>query len=108
MKTRRVVVGILAITALLSVLGSGRLESRAQVAADAPDAQAAVAQPTAETAVPPRPPRDRMEVAVLLVWVWLSIAVLFWIVRQKVREADRLTRMGLKRPASHGPEKPRA
>lgn len=107
MKTRRAVLGVLAIAALLSVLGSGRLESQAQDGAVAPDAQAAVAQPTAETGVAPRPPRERMEVAVLLVWVWLSIAVLFWIVRQKVREADRVSRLGLKRPAGPGPERSR-
>lgn len=107
MRRRRAVLGILTIAALLSVPGSGRLESWPQDAAVAPDVQAAVAPPTAETGVAPRPPKERMEVAVLLAWVWLSIAVLFWIVRQKVREADRLSRMGLKRPPDPGPERPR-
>jgi hypothetical protein len=107
MRTRRTVLGILTIAVLLPVLGGGRLEARAQVAADAPDARAVAAQPPAETGVAPRPPKERMEVAVLLAWVWLSIAVLFWIVRQKVREADRLTRMGLGRPPGHDPERTR-
>jgi hypothetical protein len=107
MRRRRAVLGILTIAALLSVPGSGRLEARAQDAAVAPDARPALAPPTAETGVAPRPPKERMEVAVLLAWVWLSIAVLFWIVRQMVREADRLARMGLKRPAGPGPERSR-
>lgn len=107
MRTRRAVLGALAFAACLFALGGGLLESWPQDAAVAPDAQAAAAPPTAETGVAPRPPKERMEVAVLLAWVWLSITVLFWIVRQKVREADRLARMGLKRPAGPGPERSR-
>ena len=105
--TRRAVLGILTIAALLPVLGGGPLEARAQVADAAPDAQTVVGRPPAETGVAPRPPKERMEVMVLLAWVWLSIAVLFWIVRQKVREADRLSRMGLDRPPGADPEGPR-
>jgi hypothetical protein len=107
MKTRRTVLGILTFAALLSVLGGGLLEARAQAAAAPPDAQAVVDQPPAESGAAPRPPKERMEVAVLLAWVWLSIAVLFWIFRQKVREADRLSRMGLCRPTGHDPERAR-
>lgn len=50
-----------------------------------------------------RPPKERMEVYVLLAWVWLSIAVLFVLVRLRAREADRIFRMGLNREAAASP-----
>jgi hypothetical protein len=98
---------ILAIAGLLPVLAGGSLVVRPRAAAGAPDAHAIAGQPPAETAAPPRPPKERMEVAVLLAWVWLSIAVLLWIVRLKVREADRVSRLGLGRPPGSGSEGPR-
>lgn len=107
MRTRRSILGGLAIAALLCVLGNGLLEARPQVAADPQTAQAALDRTPGEAGAAPRPPKERMEVAVLLAWVWLSIAVLFWIVRQKVREADRLSRLGLDRPLGPDPEGPR-
>jgi hypothetical protein len=45
-----------------------------------------------------------MSVYVLLAWVWLSIAVLLWLLRLRVREADRVTSMGLDRAAEKAPK----
>jgi hypothetical protein len=36
-----------------------------------------------------------MAVYVILAWVWISIAVLLGSLRSRVREADRVQRMGL-------------
>ena len=81
---------------LLSILVAGMaFEARAQERAKAQPGQTAVTAPKGESAVPPRPPKERMGVAVLLAWVWLSIAVLIGILRLRVREADRVFRMGL-------------
>jgi hypothetical protein len=75
------------------MLLAGAFEARAQEAAKA--GQTAITAPKEGSAVPPRPPKERMGVAVLLAWVWLSIAVLIGILRLRVREADRVFRMGL-------------
>jgi hypothetical protein len=45
-----------------------------------------------------------MSVYVLLAWVWFSIAVLLWLLRLRVREADRVTSMGLDRAAEKAPK----
>jgi hypothetical protein len=45
-----------------------------------------------------------MSVFVLLAWVWLSITVLLGLLRLRVREADRVTSMGLDRAAQKGPK----
>jgi hypothetical protein len=47
-----------------------------------------------------------MAVYVLLAWVWLSIAVLFGLLRLRVREADRVFRMGFDRAAEKAPKGP--
>ena len=39
--------------------------------------------------------KERTAVYVLLAWVWLSVGVLLWLLRLKVREADRVFRMRL-------------
>jgi hypothetical protein len=60
-----------------------------------PDAAAAgIENPAAS-----RPVRERMAVDVIVGWVWISIAVLLWILRLRIREADRVSRMGLVQPA---------
>jgi hypothetical protein len=107
MKTRRAVLGALAVAACLIALEGGLLEAWPQTGAEPAAGQASLTNPSSEPGAAVRPPKERMEVAVLLAWVWLSIAALFWIVRQKVREADRLSRMGLKRPSVPGPERSR-
>ena len=103
-KLRRMV-PVLAAAALLAVVLGGGLEARTQEAAKAPADRAAVTPLPEEPGVPPRPPGERMEVAVLLAWIWLSIAVLFWLLRLRVREADRVFRMGLRRQAEKAPKK---
>lgn len=47
--------------------------------------------PPAQEVVPgPRTPKERMGVYVFMAWLWASIIVLIFILRAKVREADRL------------------
>ena len=85
------------VVAFVSILASGVGEARSQ---DAP--QAAV-KATVEKApgqailAAPRTARERTSVYVLLAWLWLSIAVLLWLLRLRVREADRVFHMGLDR-----------
>jgi len=45
-----------------------------------------------------------MEVSVLVAWTWLSILVLFWLVRLRAREADRVYRLGLRGPTAKPPK----
>jgi hypothetical protein len=92
---RRRTASILMTTILLSILLAGVLEARAQEAAKTQTGQTAIAASKGEAAAPTRPPKERMGVVVLLAWVWLSIAVMIGILRLRVREADRVFRMGL-------------
>jgi hypothetical protein len=94
---------ILAALALASCLTGMVLEARGQDVPKAPAGQAAVKAPPGETAAAPRPPREGMTVNVLLAWTWLSIGVLFWLIRLRVREADRVYHMGLRGPAAKTP-----
>ena len=51
--------------------------------------------PPAQEVVPgPRTPKERMGVYVFMAWLWASIIVLIFILRAKVREADRLFEAG--------------
>ena len=104
MKGRRRLVSVLTVLALVPFLLAGILEARNQDAPKAPGEQAAVKAPEQETAAVPRPPKERMAVYVFLAWVWLSIVVLFWLLRLRVREADRVFQMGLRRTAGKTPE----
>ena len=104
MNKRQRWLSFLTILALVPCLVAGILEARSQDAPKAPAEQAAVKAPAQETAAAPRPPRERMAVYVLLAWVWVSIAVLFWLLRLRVREADRIFHMGFRRTAGITPE----
>lgn len=89
------------------LVASGVPEARVQEAPQASLEPAAATAPGPETLSAPRPAKERMAVYVLLAWVWLSIAVLLGLLRLRVREADRVYRMGLDRAsekASKGPE----
>jgi hypothetical protein len=97
-------VSILTALALASCLMAVILEAGSQDVAKAPPGQPAVKASTGETAAAPRPPRERMAVNVLLAWIWVSIAVLFWLIRLRVREADRVYRLGLHGPAVRTPK----
>lgn len=96
MNGRQRLASVLMVAALLSILLAGVGDARAQDAAKAQPGQAAIATAKGEPAAPPRPPKEKMGVAVLLSWVWLSIAVLIWMLRLRIREADRVFRMGLR------------
>jgi hypothetical protein len=89
-----------------SFVASGILEARVQETPQASLKPAAATTPGQEAPAAPRPARERMAVYVLLAWVWLSIAVLLWLLRLRVREADRIFRMGLNRAAEHSPKGP--
>ena len=99
MNKRQSWVSILTILALVPCLVGGVLGAGRQDVAKAPAGQAAVKAPLEETAATPRPLKERMAVYVLLAWVWVSIAVLLWLLRLRVKEADRVFHMGLRRAA---------
>jgi hypothetical protein len=48
-----------------------------------------------------------MAVYVLLAWVWFSIVALLGFLRLRIREADRVFRMGLDRAAENKPKESR-
>ena len=104
MTKRRRIISVLTILALGPCLFAAALAAWGQDAPKAPVEQAAVTAPAQEAAPAPRPPRERMAVYTLLAWVWLSIAALFWLLRLRVREADRVFHMGLRRPPGKIPE----
>jgi len=60
---------VLTAAVLLSILLAGAFEARAQEAAKTQAGTTSVAAPKGESAPPPRPPKERMAVAVLLAWV---------------------------------------
>lgn len=91
--------GLLLLGALLA---SGLLEASVQEPAQASLKPAADAPPGPDKPAAARPAKERMAVNVILAWVWLSIAVLLGFLRMRVREADRVHRMGLQR-AGEGP-----
>ena len=90
--------GLLLLGALVA---SGWLEARVQGSPQA-SLKPAAAAPEQDKPAAPRPAKERMAVYVILAWVWLSIAVLLAFLRLRVREADRVHRMGLHR-AGDGP-----
>jgi ABC-type Fe3+ transport system permease subunit len=101
---RRRAIAALGILLLGSLLTAGLTEARAQ---EAPQASLkTAAEPGQEKPAAPRPPRERMAVNVILAWVWLSIAVLLGLLRLRVREADRVYRMGLTRAGEESPREP--
>ena len=106
MNRRARVVAAVGIFLLGSFVASGILEARVQEAPQTSLKPAAAAAPGQETPAAPRPARERMAVYVLLAWVWLSIAVLLWLLRLRVREADRVYLMGLGRAVEKSPKGP--
>lgn len=84
---------------LVFFVASWTREARAQetrLPSFKPDVPAAAGP---ENPAAPRPAKERMAAYVLLAWVWLSIGVLLGLLRLRVREADRVFRMGLERQA---------
>jgi len=106
MNGRRRMIAAAGIFLLGSLIVSGVPEARVQETPPASVKPAAATAPGQETPAAPRPARERMAVYVLLAWVWLSIAVLFGLLRLRVREADRVFRMGFDRAAEKAPKGP--
>ncbi len=80
---------------LLSVLWAGVwLEAGVQEVPPT-SVKADAAEPGQGHTASTRPAKERMAVYVLLAWVWISVAVLLGFLRLRVREADRVHRMGL-------------
>ena len=106
MSRRMRVIAAVGIFILGSLFASGVLEARLQDTPQPSLKPAAATAPGQEPQAPaaPRPARERMSVYVLLAWVWLSIAVLLWLLRLRVREADRVYSMGLDRAAEKNPK----
>lgn len=98
MNGRRRVIAAAAIFVLGALVAAGLLEARVQAPAQA-SVKPAAAAPGQEKPAAVRPARERMAVYVVLAWVWLSIAVLLGFLRMRIREADRVHRMGLVRAA---------
>ena len=55
---------------------------------------ASPAPPSKEVVPGPRSPKEQVGVYVFIAWLWVAIIVLIFILRAKVREADRLFRAG--------------
>jgi hypothetical protein len=106
MKPRRRKMATVGILVLGLLLAAGVLEARVQEATQTSVKPTPAAAPGQETSAAPRPVKERMAVYVLLAWVWFSIAVLLWLLRMRVREADRVHRMGLSRAAGKAPKGP--
>ena len=100
---RRRVVAAAGILVLGSFLSAGLPEARVQEAAQA-SVKPAAAAPGQEKPAALRPAKERMAVYVILGWVWFSIGVLLWILRLRIREADRVHRMGLSRAGKAQPK----
>lgn len=100
---RRRMIAAAGILVLGFLLAAGLLEARVQEAAQA-SVKPAASAPGPENPAAVRPARERMAVYVILGWVWFTIGVLLWILRLRVREADRVHRMGLVRAGEAGPK----
>jgi hypothetical protein len=100
---RRRAVAIAVAVLMGALFAAGPVEARTQ---DAPQAaiKPAAAAPGQARPAAARPVRERMAVNVLLGWVWLSIAVLLGFLRSRVREADRVHRLGLNATGSGSPK----
>ncbi|HSA95099.1 MAG TPA: hypothetical protein VLJ16_03555 [Acidobacteriota bacterium] len=96
MNRRRWAIAAAALLLVGALLGAGRPAAGGQ-AAPATGLKPAGAEPGTENPAAARPVRERMAVLVILGWVWVSIAVLLGVLRLRVREADRVHRMGLDR-----------
>jgi hypothetical protein len=88
-------VSVIMVLVLMPLLFAAVLETHGQGAPEASAGTATVNAPEAKPTVSAPPAKERVAVYVLLAWVWLSIAVLFGLLRLRVREADRVFRMGL-------------
>ncbi len=106
MNRRTRVIAAAGILIWASLVASGVLEARLQDTAQPSLKPATITAPGQESPATPRPARERMSVYALLAWVWLSIAVLLWLLRLRVREADRVFRMELDRAAEKAPVEP--
>ncbi len=102
---RRRAIAVMGILLLGSLLAAGLIEARAQETPQA-SLKTAAAEPGQEKPASPRPARERMAVYVILAWVWLTIAVLLGLLRMRVREADRVYRMGLIQAGEGSPRGP--
>lgn len=105
MKGRRRAIAVAGVLLLGALLAAGWLEAEIQ---DAPpvSVKPAAASPGHENPAAARPVKERMAVYVILAWAWLSIAVLLGFLRLRVREADRVHRMGLFRAGDGSPQEP--
>jgi hypothetical protein len=95
LSTPRKGVSVIMALVLMSLLFAGVPEAHAQGTPEASVGTATVNAPEAKPIVSARPAKERVAVYVLLAWLWLSIAVLLGLLRLRVREADRVFRMGL-------------
>jgi hypothetical protein len=95
LSTPRKGVSVIMALVLMPLLFAEVPETHAQGAPEDSVGTAMVNAPEAKPIVSARPAKERVAVFVLLAWLWLSIAVLLGLLRLRVREADRVFRMGL-------------
>jgi hypothetical protein len=107
MTRRRSRLSILTALVIVPCLFATALAALGQDAPAAPVDQAAIKSPVQQAAPAPRPPKERMAVYVLLAWIWFSIVTLLGFLRLRIREADRVFRMGLDRAAEKKPKESR-
>ena len=100
MNGRRSLVYAVLIIGLISILALGVGEARSQdkpLVAPAAAKLAVEKAPAQALVAPMTTTLEWTSIYVLLAWIWLSIAVLLWLLRLRVREADRVFHMGLDR-----------
>jgi hypothetical protein len=104
MNGRRRVIAAAGIVVFGSLLAAGLLRAHVQETPQDALKSAPAAAPGPETPAAPRPAKERMAAYVLLAWAWVSIVVLLGLLRLRVREADRVHRMGLRRATGQAPK----
>ena len=92
---KRTVSASLVLTLALALLMPVLLRAASPQAAP----QAAPAKTTAKVKAPPAPEiihpafadlKEKTAVLVFLVWLWIIVGILVWLLRMKIREADRV------------------
>ena len=105
MSGQRRAIAAAGIVLLGALLAAGWLDARVQQ--ESPTAlKTAADAPGLEKPAAARPAKERMAITVILAWVWLSIVVLLGFLRMRVREADRVHRMGLRQAGEGAPKGP--
>ena len=108
---KRTVSASLALILALSLLLPALLSAASPQAAP----QAAPAKTTAKVKAPPTPEtihpafadlKEKTAVLVFLAWLWLIVGILVWLLRMKIREADRVHALRFYPASKDAPQPP--